>query len=151
METEKKMDGKYGNRYGIFTQKVDIKVLHDVIQEEVIPCITQNNLWFAVWCVLKDNKCLYMGVDRINFNRQMIDWYGNNYSSTCLNVYASTCLAERKWKEWANKDETAFPEFERVHGDAIARHRVSIRTVRKIYNLCKRFNPLIEQCIKQNN
>lgn len=39
METEKKMDGKYENRYGIFTQKVDIKVLHDVIQEEVVPCI----------------------------------------------------------------------------------------------------------------
>lgn len=151
MEKEKKMEGKYGNRYGIFTDRVkDVKALHDVILKEFLPCLTQMNFWFSAWCVLKDNGCLDMGKDRADFGRQMMDWYGSAYSINCLDVYATTCLARSKWQDWADEAEISFPEFMDRESAAIERRRVSIRTVRKMYFLCKRFNPLIEQCIKTN-
>lgn len=150
METEMVI-GKYENLYGIFTKQVDIEVLHDVILKEFLPCLTQKNFWFAVWCVLKDNGCLEMGKDRADFGRQMMDWYGNAYSPNCLDVYATTWLARCKWQGWKNKNDNSFSEFEKREKDAIERHRISLRTVKKMYYLCKQFNLLIKQCIKPNN
>lgn len=148
METEKKMVGKYENQYGIFTTCVDIKALYDVILKECIPCLTQKNFWFSVWCVLKDNGCLDMGKDRADFGRQMMDWYGSAYSPNCLDVYATTWLARRRWQGWKGKKEDPFAEFKKREKVALERHRISLRTVRQMYYLCKQFNPLIEQCIK---
>ena len=148
MEIEETKVCKYVDSYGIFTEQVDIDALHDIILYDFIPCLTQSNFWFAVWCVLKDNNCLKMDVWRSDFGKQMVEWFGKTFSKNCLDAYAATSLSYTKWEDW---DEAFFQKFKERHKVAIKKGRISINTAKKIYYLCERFNPIvIKKCIKNN-
>lgn len=148
METKETLAGKYENQYGIFTQKVDIKVLHDVILYDFMPYLKQKNLWFAVWCVLRDNNCLESEVRPSDFAKQMMDWFGKTFSKNCLDAYAATILSFTQWAQWNDK---FLEKFKKKHGKALDKGRISINTVEKIYYLCEQFTPIIlEKCIKRN-
>ena len=146
METEKNV-GKYENRYGIFTEQVDIQVLHDIILNDLMQHLDRKNSWFAVWKVLKDNDCLVKFHTRSDFGRQIMDWYKDVYGPNCIDTYASTSLSLIRWEEW-NKDSFAY--FQKRDKKAIEKRRVSVRTVEKLYYLCKQIDPIIKKCIKKN-
>lgn len=147
METEKNI-GKYDNKFGIFTEEVDIKVLHDIVLYDFIPCLTRNNLWVAVWFILKDHKMLKKKVSRSSFDKQMMDWFPEDYSPNCLNTYAATILSCTHWTNW---DEDFFEKFEKRHKKAIKDGRLSVSTAKNMYYLCDQFNSIIKKkCIRKN-
>ncbi len=149
MEAKEKMVCKYVDKYGIFTDQVDVKVLHDTILHDFMPCLTQSNFWFAVWCVLKDSNCLKIEVKRSDFGRQMNYWFGKAYRKNCLDAYAATILSCTQWTNW---DDAFFKTFEDRYEKAIEKGRLSVGTAKNMYYLCSQFNSIIEKkkCIKEN-
>lgn len=93
METKEKMVCKYVDRFGIFTERVNIDVLHDIILNDFMRHLVRKNSWFAVWKVLEDNGCLVKFHKRSDFGRQMMEWFGKTYSPNCLDTYASISLS----------------------------------------------------------
>ena len=148
MEAKEKMVCKYIDKFGIFTDQVDVKALHDIILNDLMRHLDRKNTWFAVWKVLKDNDCLVKFHTRSDFGRQMIEWYDDDvYGPNCIDAYASTSLSLIKWDEW-NKDSYAY--FKKKDKKALDSGKVSMRTVEKLYDLCKLFDPIIKKCIKEN-
>ena len=139
--------GEHMDKYHLFAPQVDVEKLFYVIKDEIIPCIKSKNYWFAVWAVLKDNGWIVTATERSFFEDLMVDWYGKAYKKKCMDIYASTCLSERKWNEWDNAAFLAFFAKDAKH--LLAQKKASVETVRKMAKLCKQFEYIIKsKCIK---
>ena len=148
METKETMACKYVDKFGIFTEQVDIDALHDTILNDFIPCLPRKNLWYAVWHTLKDNNCLKRNVSRLYFGKQMLEWFPEDYSPNCLDAYAATILTCTPCADW---DDKFFKTFEERYKKDIKKGRLSVNTAKNMYYLYNRFKPIIEEkSIKKN-